>query len=227
MSGVQTDAWYFNPDIAEEYESYYEGKYKDADIQEKNLIKFLLDQIDGVRTILEVGCGTAHFTRWLESLGYKVVGADISMVMLDVAKRLWKECKLVNARSEHLPFKDKSFDVLAFITCLEYMPDLIQVFREAKRVARKGIIMGLMNRWSPPTIRRIIQVKLGKNPYYKNARFYSLPMIRSIIKKAFNGEDYEILEWRSAVFPKFLRMKGLYKIPFGGSFLGIGVKFKN
>ena len=37
------------------YESFYEGKYKEADIQEKNLLKFLLDQIDGVSEILEVG----------------------------------------------------------------------------------------------------------------------------------------------------------------------------
>lgn len=33
--------WYFKPEIAKVYESFYEGKYKEADIQEKNLLKFL------------------------------------------------------------------------------------------------------------------------------------------------------------------------------------------
>jgi len=218
--------WYFQPEIAKVYESFYEGKYKEADIQEKNLLKFLLDQIDGVGEILEVGCGTGHFTRWLNSLGYKVVGADISPVMLGVAKELWKDGKFVNARAEFLPFKDKSFDVVLFVACLEYMPDLVRVFREARRVARRGIVMGLMNRWSLPTIRRIIQVKLGKNPYYFNARFYSLPMIKKKIKQAFVDGEFEFLDWSCAVFPKIFGIKKLVKIPFLGSFLGVGVKFK-
>ncbi|CUT03106.1 class I SAM-dependent methyltransferase [Candidatus Chrysopegis kryptomonas] len=218
--------WYFQPEIAKVYESFYEGKYKEADIQEKNLLKFLLDQIDGVGEILEVGCGTGHFTRWLNSLGYKVVGADISPVMLGVAKELWKDGKFVNARAEFLPFKDKSLHVDRFVAYLVYMPVLVRVFREARRVARRGIVMGLMNRWSLPTIRRIIQVKLGKNPYYFNARFYSLPMIKKKIKQAFVDGEFEFLDWSCAVFPKIFGIKKLVKIPFLGSFLGVGVKFK-
>jgi len=74
MKDKQFTPWYFKPEIAKVYESFYEGKYKEADIQEKNLLKFLLDQIDGVSEILEVGCGTGHFTRWLGSLGYIELG---------------------------------------------------------------------------------------------------------------------------------------------------------
>lgn len=226
MNQPKATPWYFKPEIADIYESFYEGKYKEADIQEKNLLRFLLEQLDGVSEILEVGCGTGHFTRWFHSLGYKIVGLDISPVMLEVAKRLWAEGKFINARAEFLPFKDKTFDVVVFVACLEYMPDLVRVFREAERVARHGIIMGLMNRWSLPTIRRIIQVKLGKNPYYYNARFYSLPMIKRKLRQALEGKEYEFLDWRCAVFPKIFGVKRLLKIPFGGSFLGIGVKFK-
>jgi ubiquinone/menaquinone biosynthesis C-methylase UbiE len=224
--GKEFTPWYFNPEIAKVYESFYEGKYKEADIQEKKLLKFLIDQIDDVKEVLEVGCGTGHFTRWLHSLGYKVVGADISPVMLSVARELWKEGNFVNASAESLPFEDKSFDVVLYVTCLEYMKDLSQVFREAERVARKGIVIGLMNKWSLPTIRRIIQVKLGKNPYYYNARFYSLPEIKRELANALRGKNFEFLDWRCAVFPKIFGIKGLVKIPFGGSFLGIGVKFK-
>ncbi len=226
MGDKELTPWYFKPEIAKVYESFYEGKYKEADIQEKNLLKFLLDQIDGVNEILEVGCGTGHFTRWLNSLGYKVVGVDISPVMLEVAKQLWNEGRFINARAEFLPFKDKSFDVVLYVACLEYMPDLVKVFKEAERVARRGIVMGLMNRWSLPTIRRVIQVKLGKNPYYYNARFYSLPMIKKKLKRAFEDRNYEFLDWRCAVFPKVFGIKKLVKFPLGGSFLGFGVKFK-
>ncbi|CUS86002.1 Methyltransferase domain-containing protein [Candidatus Kryptonium thompsonii] len=146
--------------------------------------------------------------------------------MLGVAKELWDKGKFINARAEFLPFKDKSFDVVLYVACLEYMPDLVKVFKEAERVARRGIVMGLMNRWSLPTIRRIIQVKLGKNPYYYNARFYSLPMIKKELKRALDGKSYEFLDWRCAVFPKIFGIKKLLKFPLGGSFLGFGVKFK-
>ena len=193
MKNKQFTPWNYEPELAKVYDSFYEGKYKEADVQEKNLLKFLLDQIDGISEILEVGCGTGHFTRWLDSLGYKIVGVDISPVMLGVAKELWDKGKFINARAELLPFKDKSFDVVLYVTCLEYMPDLVKVFKEAERVARRGIVMGLMNRWSLPTIRRIIQVKLGKNPYYYNARFYSLPMIKKELKRALDGKSYEFL----------------------------------
>lgn len=221
---MQKDAWYFDEDIVKNYESYYQEKYKRADKLEKTLLKSLLETLGHVESLLEVGCGTAHFTRWFESLGLECYGLDLSDLMLKEAKKLWLEGRLFRGESSLLPFKSKSFDTIAFIACMEYMPYLDRVISEAVRVARKGIIIGLMNRWSLPTVRRIIQVKMGKNPYYKNAKFYSILDMKRMLKDTL-GDKYVIPFWSTTVFPRILEDIQSSLIPFG-AFLGIAVKLR-
>jgi ubiquinone/menaquinone biosynthesis C-methylase UbiE len=215
-------AWYLNPDNAKSYESFYEGKYKEADLLEKTALHELLNRFEGVKEILDAGCGTGHFTRWYESLGYHVVGADVSPVMLAVARELWNG-ELHVAPAEHLPFPDGSFDLVSMITCTEYMSDLGLVLAEVHRVARKGILLGIMNKWSLPTIRRIIQVKLGKNPFYTNATFRSLGTVKSLAKERLAGEAYRI-HWICTAFPKLLPLQ-VAKFPFG-AFLAVAIEFR-
>jgi ubiquinone/menaquinone biosynthesis C-methylase UbiE len=221
---MQRDAWYFQEDIVKTYESWYEGKYKRADKLEKTLLRQLLSSLPDVRSLLEVGCGTAHFTRWFESLGIECSGLDLSHLMLREAKKLWLKRSLLRGESAHLPFKDASFDVVAFIASFEYMPEPVKVLTEASRVARKGIIIGLMNKWSLPTMRRIIQVKFGKNPFYKRARFYSILDIKHVLTEAF-GNRFQVTCWNTTVFPRVLGSIESSMIPLG-AFLGLTVKLR-
>jgi ubiquinone/menaquinone biosynthesis C-methylase UbiE len=221
---MQKEAWYFKEDNVKTYESYYEGKYKRADILEKALLQKLLNSLSNPKNLLEVGCGTAHFTRWFESLGLECHGLDLSPLMLKEAKKLWSNKSLFRGESCHLPFKDGSFDVVAFIACMEYMPNPVKVLSEASRVARKGIIIGLMNKWSLPTMRRIIQVKMKRNPYYKDAKFYSILDIKRKLKDAL-GNAYNVPYWSTTVFPKILGNTESSFIPLG-AFLGVAVKLK-
>ncbi len=215
-------AWYLSPENANSYESFYEGKYKKIDVLEKEVLSVLLQKFQGIEHILDVGCGTGHFTRWYGSLGYDVAGVDVSPVMLAVARKLWNG-ELHNAPAENLPFANRSFDLVSMITCTEYMPDLGVVLREARRVARKGILMGIMNKWSLPTIRRIIQVKLGRNPFYTNATFRSLATFKQLVHETFLQERYEML-WTCTAFPKLLPLR-VARLPIG-AFLGVAIKFR-
>ena len=224
MVRVQKDAWYFQEDIVKTYESWYTGKYKRADKLEKALLKKLLKTLEPAESLLEVGCGTAHFTRWFESMGLRCYGLDLSALMLKEAKALWHDGPLFRGESSYMPFRDKSFDVVAFIACMEYMPSPVKVLEESLRVARKGIIIGLMNKWSLPTIRRIIQVKMNKNPYYKNAKFYSILDMKRTMKKALN-DKYTIPLWSTTVLPRILGDLDSSYFPFG-AFLGISIKLK-
>ncbi len=219
----EDDAWYFQEDIVAGYESFYSGKYRRADLEEKSLLHWLLGGFDDIGSLLEIGCGTAHFTKWFESLDIRCAGLDLSPLMLQEAKRLWSGDLTVGSSSK-LPFADSSFDLAAFITCMEYMPDPMVVLKEARRVARKGIIWGIMNRWSIPTVRRMIQVSLGKNPFYKNAHFFSLREAKKLIGEAYDGNNYE-LRWRATVFPRIVPLRNS-SIPFG-ALLGVSVDFKS
>jgi len=122
-----------------------------------------------------------------------------------------------------LPIRDKYFDYVAFITCLEYMKEAHNVLKEAERVAKNGIIIGLMNSWSLPTLRRRIQIALGKNPFYTDTTFYSILSIKKVIKRALN--KFKIAYINSTVFPKIFGKLKSKKFPFG-AFLCIGIKLE-
>ncbi|HIC95985.1 TPA: class I SAM-dependent methyltransferase [Candidatus Bipolaricaulota bacterium] len=219
--------WYFQEEIVSRYESWYTGKKGERmDHLEKRLLLGLLGEFGKgkVESLLEVGCGTTHFTRWFESLGIEAVGLDLSEVMLAEARRWWRG-PLVQGDAAALPFANKSFDVVAFIACFEYMPDPLRVLREARRVARKGLLLGLMNRWSLTALRRRVQELLGRNPFYKDAHFYSLPEIKRLIAQAFKDErERPRLRWSSTLFPPIPGFPQEARLPFG-AFLGLAVAF--
>jgi ubiquinone/menaquinone biosynthesis C-methylase UbiE len=221
MSKMNEKSVYSKEQAAKQYEASYESKYKRADALEKKLLKKLLEQFGDAQRLLEVGCGTAHFTRWMHSLGFECCGVDISMFMLKEARGMWVQGCLLQCESSHLPFRTKSMDVVVYVTSLEFMPDLETVLTEAGRVAKKGMVIGLMNKWSLPTLRKMRQAKGGSNQFYRNASFYSIRDMKRILSRNLKG--CRITNWRTTVFPRiFGNLESSY-FPFG-AFLGIAVK---
>ena len=76
-----------NPEIAGKYDNYYQTDFgKKVDEIEKNLVLSLISDIPrGV--MLEVGCGTGHWTRFFIDQGFKLTGIDISESMLQIVKK--------------------------------------------------------------------------------------------------------------------------------------------
>ena len=215
--------WFFNRDYTDTYEQWYEGRYKRAEIWQKKVIAQLLKKDARVADLLEFGCGTTRFTRWWQEIGIEATGADISPFMLGQAVHLF-DGDLVNADSHHMPFKDQSFDAVAFITTFEYYKDPVQVILEAARVARHGIAFGMMNRNSPKFLRRRVQQAFGKNPFYITATFYTPQLLIRQIEKALKGREYR-LEWTCTGLPEWFPVQQ-WSIPIG-DFFGLYVKFND
>ena len=95
---------------------------------------------------LEVGCGTGRF---LEAIGAGAsgpcVGLDRSASMLKIASRRVERCWLVVGDARRLPFKSGSFDVVALLFVLEFLPDPLGAVLEALRVAREVVVFGGIN----------------------------------------------------------------------------------
>ncbi|MCW0485661.1 class I SAM-dependent methyltransferase [Riemerella anatipestifer] len=215
--------WFFNREHTDTYELWYEGRYKRAEIWQKKVMGYLITKDRRVKTLLEFGCGTGRFTRWWKEIGIEAAGGDISPLMLSQAKHLFGG-DLVMADSHNMPFKDNTFDALAFITTFEYYKDPVKVIREAARVGRYGIAMGMMNRYSTKVIRRRIQQVFGKNPFYITATFYSPKMLMSIIDEALKGREYTI-EWKCTGLPQWFPIQQ-WEVPFG-DFFGLYIQFKD
>lgn len=215
--------WFFNRAHTDTYEQWYEGRYKRAEVWQKKVIGGLIKKDPRVATLLEFGCGTTRFTRWWHTIGIEATGGDISPFMLGQGVHLF-EGNLVLADSHHMPFKDHTFDALAFITTFEYYRDPVQVVREAARVARYGIVFGMMNRNSPKVLRRRVQQLFGKNPFYVTATFYTPEKLIAIIHEALQGRDYSI-RWTCTGLPKWFPVQQ-WGIPYG-DFFGLHVQFND
>ena len=133
-----------NLEIASDYEIWYQTVGSQADKQEKALLKRLLKVFSTEESILEVGCGTGHFTRWFSQQGMQAIGLDLSRAMLEEANRFGSSL-LVLGDALKLPFASNSFEIIALITTLEFLPDPVAVLSEVHRVARKGLILGVLN----------------------------------------------------------------------------------
>jgi SAM-dependent methyltransferase len=77
--------------------------------------------------------------------------------MLAEARRLAPALHLVLGDAHALPFDPGTFDVVLFVTTLEFLEDPAPALREAARVARRGLILGVLNRWSLAGLRRILR----------------------------------------------------------------------
>ena len=102
----------FSERAAVHYEAWYqEPEGRRADALEKASLHRLLQGFAGARgrstpvSVLEVGSGTGHFTRWLAQQGLAAVGLDLSAAMLAQAQAL-DGISLVRGDACRLPFAD-------------------------------------------------------------------------------------------------------------------------
>ena len=130
--------------IGAEYETHHQADCRRSDRYVKDLLKRLLKGFSSAYSILEVSCGAGHFTRWLDEQGLQAIGLDFSWPLLEQAKHL-KIRSILQGDALRLPFISESFDLVALITTLEFIPNPNQALNEAVRTAKQGIILVSLN----------------------------------------------------------------------------------
>jgi len=207
----------FDEQIARRYEAWYEaGEGRRADALEKALLLKMVQGFPGARDLLEVGCGTGHFTRWFARLGLRAVGLDLSPAMLAEARGR-DGIPLILGDAACLPFADGSFELVALITTLEFLPQPQRALQEAARVARRGVILGVLNRLSLLALRRRLQ-GLFRKTVYSRAHLFHVWELKGLARCALGSRPITI-GWRTTLFPRFLGLRDS-SLPFGG-FIGM------
>jgi ubiquinone/menaquinone biosynthesis C-methylase UbiE len=196
------------------YDAWYETAGRRADRLEMALLEYLLADFPQAWSVLEVGCGTGHFTRWFWEQGLRAVGLDMSTAMLAEAIRLDSPpCVLGNALT--LPFATGAFDLSVLITTLEFMADPAQALVEAMRVARCGLILGVLNRQSLLAWR----LKRSGKSLWQMAHFFTPAELAHLVQRAAAGKPVQIT-WRTTLWPLW---PGALPLPWGG-FIGMAVR---
>lgn len=209
----------FDERIAPFYEAWFDTpEGKRADCLEKQLLAGVLEELEPPGSLLEVGCGTGHFTRWLEERGWTAVGLDCSPAMLAEAQARGGQ-RLLLGDALRLPFPDGSFDVVALITVLEFLPDARAGLREAWRVARRGLLLGVLNRMSPIAWWRRM-VGHFRPDVYRAARFYAPGELQRLVRET-AGRPVS-LRWGTTLWPRWLPLEG-GPLP-GGAFIALAAR---
>lgn len=203
-----------DPSAAEGYEAWYDTVGQRADRLEKGLLKRLLGAFPGTESVLEVGCGTGHFTRWFATMGKGVIGLDLSSAMLREAARAGTPACLRGDALE-LPFRSHAFDVVAMITTLEFTTDPLLALREALRVARRGLLLGVLNGKSGLGRR----LKQEGGPIWSQAQLLGPCQLMRKVRQAAQGKG-TMISWRTTLWPGW---PGPLPLPWGG-FIGMAVR---
>ena len=129
------------------------------------------------RDVLELGCGTAYVSSWLQRRGGRAVGLDPTSAQLDTATRLQREFEvrfpLVQAVS--VPLADDAFDVIVSEYGASIWSDPFKWIPEASRLLRTGgelvfLVNGMLLVLCLPQEDEVADDRL-KNDYFGMHRF--------------------------------------------------------
>jgi len=206
----------FDQRTAEDYDDWYKtgfGKYS-SELEEKLMLEFLKPERE--QTLLDIGCGTGRHLLLFKNLGMKVVGIDSSINMLEKAKRKVGEEYLVHLSDDAtFPFDDKSFDLSIIFLVLEFSKNPVKLLKEARRVTKRKIFIGFLNRHSFLALSRRIK-GLFRNTAYKQAKFFTLSQVQKVLK---NSLSYKTLSWKGAIFLPWINLKIWQKLDYKLSFI--------
>lgn len=140
MTPAEYDAWYDTP----------RGRWIGE--TEFRLLSRMIDFRPG-ETLLDVGCGTGWFTRRFAvgdwgNIAWNVTGVDTDIARLDFARAHGHGERYLEGDATALPFADSAFDVAVSVTALCFIDDWPRALAEMARVARRRVVVGLLNRHS-------------------------------------------------------------------------------
>ncbi|MDA8093613.1 MAG: methyltransferase domain-containing protein [Betaproteobacteria bacterium] len=132
----------------------------------------LIDPRPG-QSLLDVGTGTGHFARLFARRGLRVTGLDRDHRAIAFAGAQGGDIRYLAADACRLPFAAERFDYAAAITSLCFVADPARALAEMWRVARRGVLLGLLHRHS-----LLYRKKRGQGAY-AGARWDDLDAVRA------------------------------------------------
>jgi 2-polyprenyl-3-methyl-5-hydroxy-6-metoxy-1,4-benzoquinol methylase len=163
------------------------------------------------RKIIEVGCGVGGFLVNAARKGAFVVGLDISLNAIHIAKDLVKQydlcdkVSLVIGDAQFLPFKDQIGDIVVCSETLEHVPDYSKAFSELVRITKSScyLCVTVPNFLSTAVFENIILLLVGQPGYVKSKVAVEREHVFHIFKlrKLLNQhDDIEVITMRSVNF---------------------------
>lgn len=125
----------------------YRELYGEEQWQKYDLIfRNSMIDVEELRMVLDVGCGIGLLREYLRELGFDgfYIGLDIlEDRIMEAKKDEDHNSDLILADAHHLPFRDRSFDLVALIT-VAHLLKIEDSLEELKRVSKKILIITVL-----------------------------------------------------------------------------------
>ena len=105
-------------------------------LEVERVVKLCIDK--SIKTVLDIGTGSALFGESFYKQGIKVSGIDTNPEMIKAAGQFVPEGTFKLAPAENIPYADNSFDLTFFGVVFHEVDDYSRALQEAFRVSVKG-----------------------------------------------------------------------------------------
>jgi ubiquinone/menaquinone biosynthesis C-methylase UbiE len=142
---------------------------------------------DKAKRILDIGCAEGYTTSFISEVCDLVIGIELNMESLKVAKSKVKRGMFICASIEYLPFRANSFDTVCILEVLEHLPSEVQLrgLKEADRVLRDNLDLVI----SVPYKEQVIQTKCvhcnKPTPMYGHLHSLDVEKVSSLVPANF------------------------------------------
>jgi len=148
---------------------------------ENRLMLEMIQPLCGKR-LIDIGCGTGNSLLPFMGKSAYLTGVDPSPYMLDIAQaRLGHQVDLHRAYAEDLPFDDNFFHYACLCLTLEFVDNPRKALAEACRVAKDGVFVGVLNKYTIKALERRIK-GIFQPTIYNRARFFSIGDVKYLFR---------------------------------------------
>lgn len=190
---------FLNKKVAQSYDAYYNTPPGlKIDTIEKSLVAQHLKEVPK-NNMLELGCGTGHWTGYLLQNGFQPIAGDISDEMLKIARNNLPAIDFSTIDATNLNFNDRSFDSVFSITMLEFVENQDLALKEIYRILKPGgyLLLGCLN------LNSIIGINKENDDTFRLAKLLTESELTNklklfgtpkILKGVYLNEKFELIE---------------------------------
>ncbi|HEX6495921.1 MAG TPA: methyltransferase domain-containing protein [Acidobacteriaceae bacterium] len=150
---------------------------------DRELLSRLAGAVNGKGEICDIGCGPGHIARFLRDQGANVFGIDLSLGMLEQARRLNPDISFRQGNMLALELPDASLAAISAFYAIVHLPPgaVPQASREMARVLKPGGLLLLSFHIGEETVHRDEWLD---RPVTLDFRFFSPQAIESDLETA-------------------------------------------
>jgi 2-polyprenyl-3-methyl-5-hydroxy-6-metoxy-1,4-benzoquinol methylase len=161
--------------------------YTDADPLEQvdvSLVEFARQH--GGPRFLDLGCGLGGYSKVLAETGLDVIALDVVAEYVERARSIGVRAELYDG--ERLPLADGAVDTVLLFEVIEHLEDPRRLLREARRVARRNVLL------STPNCTQsfgIVPVEFTHMLDVDHKQFFTVDSLRSLLDEVFGSSVVE------------------------------------